>query len=325
MSYAASGGVRIPFLLKSVLWLTERTATVKIDDVHNIHFLDRPMDKLVLPERQKKLLLGALEPLTSLATQNDLDRVGRLALHDATVILLHGAPGTGKTITTEYLSEHLKKPLMSIASGDLGATGDVIGSNLAVYLKLAQLWGAIFVIEDADVIFERRSTRDMIRNAIVTICLRTIENYSGVLLLTTTRIGTIDESFQARVQLAVEYRDPNRDDRRQIWNNVLDEASQSLHMNTDALREHLSELSKPRMNGKQIQSSLKLAIRAGGKGDSIQWDDMAIFLEAAANLTSYMDKVQGGSASKIAERMGNRVRDEVADQEIIKEAYSRHN
>jgi hypothetical protein len=82
--------------------------------------------------------------------------------------------------------------LMSISSGDLGATTEVVESNLVGYLNLAQLWGAIFVIEDADILFQKRSMDQAERNAVVTICLRTIKNYSGVLILTSTRVGIID-------------------------------------------------------------------------------------------------------------------------------------
>jgi len=93
---------------------------VKVDDFHDIIFKPKGLEKLYPPETKKELLLGALEPITPLKNENDLKDMGRFALRNAKVVLLHGSLGSGKTITTEYLLEHLRRPLMSISSGDLG-------------------------------------------------------------------------------------------------------------------------------------------------------------------------------------------------------------
>jgi len=184
------------------------------------------MEKLILPENKRHMLLSALRPVSSLG-QDSLSRAGH-ASEDATIILFHGAPGLGKTTPTKYRAEHLHKPLISISAGDLGVTADVIGPNLNSFLKLSQRWNAILALEDADIIFEQRSNNELARNITVMVCLRAIDNYDGVFILTTTRVGAIDEAWQTRVQLAIEYKKLNTEGRRQIWENLLEEALKEL-------------------------------------------------------------------------------------------------
>lgn len=56
------------------------------------------------------------------------------------VILLHGAPGVGKTATAEAVAMTHNKPLFVITCGDLGFTPREVESSLSEIFRLAHLW-----------------------------------------------------------------------------------------------------------------------------------------------------------------------------------------
>lgn len=56
------------------------------------------------------------------------------------VILLHGAPGVGKTATAEAVALWHRKPLFVITCGDLGFTPQSVESSLSDIFRLAHLW-----------------------------------------------------------------------------------------------------------------------------------------------------------------------------------------
>ena len=117
---------------------------------------------------------------------NDFEK--RRDSQDATVILLHREPGSGTTLTTRYLAEHLRRPLISFSTGDLGITPEVVDGNFAQYLQRARKWGAVLVMENADVILEARTRSDFVRNSIVMTFQQALDNYTGAIILTTTRV-----------------------------------------------------------------------------------------------------------------------------------------
>lgn len=121
------------------------------------------------------------------------------------VVLLHGVPGVGKTATAEAVAMENRKPLFVITCGDLGLTPDAVESSLKNVFRLAHLWDCVLLLDEADVFLAQRSKYDMKRNALVSVFLRVLEYYNGLLFLTTNRVGTIDEAFKSRIHLSLYY------------------------------------------------------------------------------------------------------------------------
>ncbi len=121
------------------------------------------------------------------------------------IILLHGVPGVGKTATAEAVASTNKKPLFVITCGDLGLTPDAVESSLTKIFRLAHLWDCVLLLDEADVFLSQRSRLDMKRNALVSVFLRVLEYYNGLLFLTTNRVGTIDEAFKSRIHMFLYY------------------------------------------------------------------------------------------------------------------------
>ena len=83
------------------------------------------------------------------------------------IILLHGAPGVGKTSTAECVAESNGKPLFPITCGDLGITAENVENSLAEKFDLAQRWDCILLLDEADVFLAARTKTDLVRNTLV--------------------------------------------------------------------------------------------------------------------------------------------------------------
>ncbi|KAI1086209.1 hypothetical protein F5B19DRAFT_176432 [Rostrohypoxylon terebratum] len=121
------------------------------------------------------------------------------------IILLHGAPGVGKTTTAEGIAELFNKPLFQITCGDLGTSAREVETALETNFALANKWGSILLLDEADVFLARRTPQDFKRNGLVAVFLRVLEYYAGILFLTTNRIGDFDEAFSSRIHISLHY------------------------------------------------------------------------------------------------------------------------
>ncbi|KAI0896089.1 hypothetical protein F4806DRAFT_50954 [Annulohypoxylon nitens] len=121
------------------------------------------------------------------------------------IILLHGAPGVGKTTTAEGVAELFNKPLFQITCGDLGTSAREVETALETNFALANKWGSILLLDEADVFLARRTPQDFKRNGLVAVFLRVLEYYAGILFLTTNRIGDFDEAFSSRIHISLHY------------------------------------------------------------------------------------------------------------------------
>ncbi|KAF2746162.1 hypothetical protein M011DRAFT_469020 [Sporormia fimetaria CBS 119925] len=121
------------------------------------------------------------------------------------VILLHGVPGVGKTATAEAVAQANNKPLFVITCGDLGFTPSEVEGALKDIFRLAHLWECILLLDEADIFLSKRDIGDLKRNALVSVFLRVLEYYSGILFLTTNRVGILDEAFKSRIHVSLYY------------------------------------------------------------------------------------------------------------------------
>lgn len=111
--------------------------------------------------------------------------------------LLFGPPGSGKTLTAEAIAETAQMPLYVVSSGALGHQAKDIHDMLSNILRLASHWKAVLLLDEADVFLAQRSPVDIERNALVSVFLRELEYYQGILLLTTNQAEVIDEAFKS--------------------------------------------------------------------------------------------------------------------------------
>ena len=56
---------------------------------------------------------------------------------------------------------------MVLTSSDIGVSPNDIENNLTRHFKSAKRWGAVLLIDEADVFMERRTVADLTRNSLV--------------------------------------------------------------------------------------------------------------------------------------------------------------
>ncbi|KAF2843761.1 P-loop containing nucleoside triphosphate hydrolase protein, partial [Patellaria atrata CBS 101060] len=178
------------------------------------------MDSLVMDENKKDVIKAICHEFTRSETNFTADFVPGKG--QGRIFLLHGKPGVGKTLTAECVAENTRRPLLSITAGDIGTTGDRVEANLSRYFKWAEDWKAILLMDEADIYLEERSKRELERNSVVSVFLRALEYYSGILFITTNRVGTFDEAFQSRIHISIHYKGFDEKQRRQVWENNFD-------------------------------------------------------------------------------------------------------
>ena len=155
---------------------------------------DEPFDSLVLGQKQKELIHALVKQHS--ARSEHFDDIVR-GKGKGLVGLLSGNPGCGKTLTAEAVAEVLHQPLYVASAGELGTGPEDLDRRLGRILELAQTWNAVLLLDEAEVFLQKRDTADVTRNALVSIFLRQLEYYQGVLIMTTNLVAYCDPAFES--------------------------------------------------------------------------------------------------------------------------------
>ncbi|CAJ2500031.1 Uu.00g028840.m01.CDS01 [Anthostomella pinea] len=171
------------------------------------------------------------------------------------VCVLHGPPGVGKTLTADCVAEHVRRPLYVVSSGSLGVSSQLLEDKLTSIMDMASTWRAVLLIDEADVFLERPVSRDIHRNAMVSVFLRVLEYYSGILFLTTNRVNKFDDAFKSRIHISIRYTDLSKASRLQVWRNFCGRIPGGV----DIDERGLATLAKHDLNGRQTNNVVKAA------------------------------------------------------------------
>ncbi|KAJ5253811.1 hypothetical protein N7524_010991 [Penicillium chrysogenum] len=176
-------------------------------------------------------------------------------------ILLNGPPGVGKTFTVEATSKYFKLPLYSISAGELVVNhGDsnALEQQLETVFKIAKRFNAVLLLDEADAFMEQRTSYHDTHNRLVTIFLRKLEYYQGILFLTSNRGIQFDDAILSRIHLIIEYENLTREFRRDLWSTFL---SKACTMQGPAIvEEHeLRRLESLALNGREIKNVAAIA------------------------------------------------------------------
>lgn len=202
-----------------------------------------------------KTLIRALVTQHSAEKDNEYDDVV-IGKGRGLIGLLNGKPGVGKTLTAEAVAEVTKCPLYIVSAGELGIQPAEVDKQLTLVLDLANRWQAVLLLDEADVFLQERGTKDVQRNALVSIFLRQLEYYQGILILTTNRIEACDPAFESRIHFSIHYPDLNREARRQIWKTFLEKAQKAEGISGTITNADLDRLASKEMNGRQIKNTV---------------------------------------------------------------------
>lgn len=233
----------------------KRWVRLWIDNLEEVSFNEQAYPSLVLPGDYKQLLLAFAEAqIDGYGFDDVIAGKGQGIL-----MLLAGPPGTGKTLTAEAVAEHMKRPLYSVSAGELGSSAHGMETELDRVLELCTRWNAVLLLDEADIFLERRTEHDVQRNTIVSVFLRKLEYYRGIMFLTTNRIHSFDEAFKSRIHIAIRYPDLDTEARRTIWKNFMKKAAETYQHGVDVSDEDIDQLCQKTLNGREIRNIVKSA------------------------------------------------------------------
>ncbi|KAJ8117091.1 hypothetical protein ONZ43_g4293 [Nemania bipapillata] len=301
------------YSLKRKKWLD-----LWVDNMSEVVWNKDAFESLVVDRKTKRLIRALVSNQIQAEKSTDLiDGKG-----NGLILLLHGGPGTGKTLTAESVAEIAEKPLYPVTCGDIGTEPELVETYLESVLHLGKTWGCVVLLDEADVFLEQRRLEDLQRNALVSVFLRVLEYYDGILVLTSNRVGTFDEAFKSRIQLALHYPNLSTYQRIQIWTNFILRLKrlEETDVDFDDLQDHVEDLAKHKMNGRQIRNAIttarqyakwenqQQADKEGGKTQRLDYKMMEDIIETSGRFDRYIEKLNGGySQDQLAEDEGVRL------------------
>ena len=171
------------------------------------------LDQVVMPEADKQRILSVVERHDQYLQCrrdwgfDDLIRYGRGVL-----MLFHGKPGTGKTMTAHAIAHRMGKRILNV---DIPTFLEKRESDrfLPGLFREARLQDALLFFDECELLFGDRA----MGNALMTLLLTELERFEGVAILATNLPQTLDQALDRRILVKVRFPEPDRDSRREIW------------------------------------------------------------------------------------------------------------
>jgi hypothetical protein len=175
------------------------------------------------------------------------------------------------------------------------------------------------LLDEADVYLESRRAKDIARNGLVSVFLRALEYYRGVLFLTTNRVQTFDAAFTSRIHVALHYGTLTDTDRERIWMNGFErlerDAAGRVHVAV-AAREYAwqgADVRALRWNSREIRNALQTAV-ALAESEAVE-DGADVVLVTEKHLRNVVHMSSG--FKNFLQRHRRRVRDDDSDRVAI--------
>jgi SpoVK/Ycf46/Vps4 family AAA+-type ATPase len=158
-------------------------------------------------------------------------------------------------------------------------------ATLNSVLSLAKSWGAIVLLDEADVFLATRTLEDVHRSGLVSVFLRALEYHEGVVFLTTNRAQDFDPAFQSRIHIRLAYPALDVAKRANVWRAHL---KRVLDCKNWLAEDYLELRRKFDINGREIANLVRTAIAiASFTGLTLTISD----LESLHRLNSVLDSL----------------------------------
>lgn len=195
------------------------------DAVRLVYQPGQPLKPLFLEPRVNQRL-DEIEALITLLSQSEQAMAGP-------TVLFAGGPGTGKSLAAHHMAARLQRPLYQVDLGRLVSKwqGETERNLTQVFDELCGTSGCI-LLDEADSLLGRRvevkDGRDAQNNLTVSHLLSLLERHRGPVFMTTNLRGNLDSAYVRRLSAVVEFHQPDRALRAQIWHSALCRAHPAL-------------------------------------------------------------------------------------------------
>lgn len=139
--------------------------------------------------------------------------------------LFYGPSGTGKTMSASLLGKLTGRDvycvdLSMVVSKYIGETE----KNLSRVFDSAEGKGWILFFDEADALFGKRTgindSHDRYANQEIAYLLQRVEDYNGLVVLSTNLKSNLDDAFARRFQSVIRFKMPDPEQRAQLWQNT---------------------------------------------------------------------------------------------------------
>jgi hypothetical protein len=136
--------------------------------------------------------------------------------------LFQGPSGTGKTLAAKILAATIGKDIhrlevSAVVNKYIGETE----KNLARVFELAEELDVVLLLDEGDALLARRTgvrnSTDRYANLETNYLLQRFETFDGILIVTTNAGDLIDTAFQRRMDVVVDFRPPDVNERMRLW------------------------------------------------------------------------------------------------------------
>ncbi|OTA18511.1 putative vacuolar sorting ATPase [Xenorhabdus vietnamensis] len=139
--------------------------------------------------------------------------------------LFYGDSGTGKTMAAEVIANHIgvdliKVDLSTVVNKYIGETE----KNLSRIFDLAEQDAGVLFFDEADALFGKRSetkdAQDRHANIEVSYLLQRLENFPGLVILSTNNRNHLDNAFNRRFTFITRFTYPDETIRKKMWQTI---------------------------------------------------------------------------------------------------------
>lgn len=113
--------------------------------ITDVQWNEDAFEKVVMNSKAKDLIQALVSH--QLASEESTDLIANKG--NGLILLLHGSPGTGKTLTAEGVAEITKKPLYRLTCADIGTKPEEAEKYLESILHLGKLWKCVVLLDEA--------------------------------------------------------------------------------------------------------------------------------------------------------------------------------
>jgi SpoVK/Ycf46/Vps4 family AAA+-type ATPase len=158
----------------------------------------------------------------------------------------------------EAIAELSHRPLYYIGVNELMSKWyDDAETVMRRVFDLATSWGAIILLDEADIFMVKRGGNNNHQDGLVAAFLRVLEYHEGIIFLTSNRVEDFDEAFESRLRLRLRYPSLDAEKKASIWRTALASVPETHDWPAADIQRLAEELD---INGRQIANLVPTAL-----------------------------------------------------------------
>jgi SpoVK/Ycf46/Vps4 family AAA+-type ATPase len=243
---------------------------------------DESLADVVMPSEARSELEQLLDSQSTLTRR--LGEWGYAAAGRALVVMLTGAPGSGKTMLAGASAQRLGKRLFTVDGPRLLEAGRALESEVEELLAEARLQDAVVLFDDCEVLFGRGQPR-------LGAIYRALESFDGLVILTARNPERLDPTLDRRVLLRIVLETPPAPLREPIWRRQLGSAPLDADVDVAQLAKRY-DLPGGSIKSAVLYAASKAVARAGGAKLTMADLDAAAQAQLRGDLTAYAERTR---------------------------------